>query len=893
MYDWLAGLISKLRHHRTERDLQDELKAHLELQEEDYTESGIPEDEARRLARLRLGNTETIVENVRDGEFLTTVESCVRDVVLGLRSLWKSPVFSITAILTLAVGIGANTAIFSLLYEVLMSALPVRDPQSLVMLTNPGASGMTIGGKRGEREELTWGEFRQLRELPEVFSSLMACQIEFEPVPVRVEGREVEEAQIQLVSAEYFSTLGVAAYLGRTLSVDDDPTAPQVVISYDYWQRRFGGRPDVAGTAITIRQRIFTVIGVTPPSFFGESVGKRPEVWAPLTLQAAVLPGREWLHDKPGGDKVMWLHVFGRLKSGVSMETAQAAANLRFQQELAVFYGSAERASRQWLKLRPAANGASSIRGQIAQPLTMLLAASGLVLLIACANLGNLLLTRTTTRTREIAVRLALGASRARLIRQLMTENMVIAFLGGMGSLAVGWMLRAGLLTLIPENVHVPVTQDVRVLGFAFALTLATGLILGLLPVLRTMKLNATSGLKEQGRGLTASAAWVRAGRLVVAGQVALSLPLLIGAGLLVRTFQNLQHADVGYGKEQLLVVRADVQMGGYEEQRRLPLFRRLLERVRGVQGVRAASYSKSGVFLSSRSTGHVEVEGFGQKGDGGVWSVWDHVGPDYFSTLGVPLLAGREIHEGDREASSKVCVINEAFANRYFAGRNPLGMHVDRYEIVGVSRNSRSRSVREELEPKFYVPATQPTDVPPRFVTFVVRATGEPSRVLASVRQAILSEDANLPITAASTVTELMDRQMVQDRLLARLSVAFGIVALLLAAIGLYGVLSYGVARRKNEIGIRKALGAQHSAVMWMVLRETGLLLLCGLTAGALISAAGAQVIASRLYGLAPTDPVAIGAAIGVLAAVAILAAWFPAYRASRVDPLVALRYE
>jgi hypothetical protein len=281
--------------------------------------------------------------------------------------------------------------------------------------------------------------------------------------------------------------------------VNDDPTAPQVVISYDYWQRRFGGRPDVAGTPITIRQRIFTIIGVAPPSFFGESVGKRPEVWAPLTLQAAVLPGREWLQENPGGDKVMWLHVFGRLKSGVSTETAQAAANLRFQQGLAVFYGSAERAARQWLKLRPAANGASSIRGQIAQPLTMLLAASGLVLLIACANLGNLLLTRTTTRTREIAVRLALGASRARLIRQLLTENMVIALLGGIGSLAVGWMLRAGLLTLIPDAVHVPITPDVRVLGFAFALTLATGLILGLLPVLRTMKLNATSGLRSKG----------------------------------------------------------------------------------------------------------------------------------------------------------------------------------------------------------------------------------------------------------------------------------------------------------------------------------------------------------------------------------------------------------
>lgn len=281
------------------------------------------------------------------------------------------------------------------------------------------------------------------------------------------------------------------------------------------------------------------------------------------------------------------------------------------------------------------------------------------------------------------------------------------------------------------------------------------------------------------------------------------------------------------------------------------------------------------------------------QKGDGGVWSVWDHVGPDYFSTLGIPLLQGREITERDQPSRNKVCVINEVFARQFFAGRNPLGMHVNRYEIVGVARDSRNRNLRDEIEPRFYVPAGQPADVPPRFITFAVRTVAEPSSVLAGVRQAILAEDPNLPVTAASTLTELIDRQMVQDRMLARLSMAFGVVALLLAALGLYGVLSYGVARRTSEIGIRKALGAQHGAVMRMILRETGLLLVLGLIAGVALSAAGIRFITSRLYGLAPTDPVALGAAITVLAGVALLAAWLPAYRASRVDPLVALRYE
>jgi predicted permease len=770
----------------------------------------------------------------------------------------------------------------------------VRDPKSLVMLTNPASNGITIGSKSGEREELTWTEFRHLRDLSTVFSSLMACQIEPERVPVRVGGSEAEETLVQMVSSEYFSTLGVPPVLGRTLSADDDPSAPHAVISYNYWERRFGRRADVLETTITIRQGVFSIIGVAPPSFFGETVGQRPDVWVPLTLQPVVLPGREWLHENPGdGDKVMWLHVFGRLKPGVGIEAAQAATNVTFQQGLAAFYGSAETASKQWLQLRPAANGASQIRGQIAEPLTMLLVASGLVLLIACANLSNLLLARTTARTRETSVRLALGASRGSLTRQLLTESMVIAFLGGLAGLAAAWMLRAGLLALVPETMQVPVTPDVRVLGFAFVLTVAAGLILGLLPVLRTMNLNATSGLKEQGRGLTASAAWLRAGRFVVVGQVALSLPLLIGAGLLVRTFQNLQRADLGYAKERLILVRVDVQMGGYEDQRRVPVFQRLLERVRAEPGVRAASYSKSGLFLGSRSSGRVAVEGYTQQGQDGVRSVWDHIGPDYFSTLGIPLLLGREITEWDQPSSNRVCVINEAFANRFFAGRNPLGMHVDKYEIVGVAENSRNRSLRDEIEPKFYVPAAQPPDMPPRFITFAVRTVAEPSSVLAGVRRAILSEDSNLPITAASTLTELVDKQMVQDRLLARLSTAFGVVALLLAAIGLYGVLSYGVARRTNEIGIRKALGAQHGAVMVMILRETGVLILGGLAAGTLLAVTGTQLIASRLYGLAPTDPFAISGAVAILAGVALLAAWVPAHRASRVDPLVALRYE
>ncbi|HEY1342952.1 MAG TPA: ABC transporter permease [Bryobacteraceae bacterium] len=816
-----------------------------------------------------------------------------QDLRYAIRTLVSRPGFAAIAVLSLALGIGANTAIFSLINSVLLSALPVHDPESLVILTNPASNGITIGGKSGEREELTYAEFRQLRELSSVFTSLMACQTEPERVPVRGEGAEMEETLVELVSAKYFSTLGVPALLGRTLNPDDDPDAANAVISYDYWQRRLGGRADVVGSRITIRQGVFSIIGVAPASFFGETVGQRPEIWAPIGTQPIVLPGRDWLHENPGDeDKVMWLHAFGRLKPGVRMETAQAAANVTFQRGLAAFYYSAERAKGQWLKLRPAAKGASPIRGQFAEPLTMLLLASGLVLLIACANLGNLLLTRTTARIREMSVRLALGAGRGRIIRQLLTESMVVAVLGGVAGLGAAWILRTVLVRLVSGSIPLPATPDARVLGFAFGLTLVAGLILGLLPALRMMSVHAGAGLKEQGRGATASAAWRRAGKFVVVGQVALSVPLLVGAGLLLRTLENLQRVDLGYAKDRLLLMRVDVQMGGYQEQQRLPLFQRLLDRIRAVPGVRAASYSKSGLFLGSRTTGRVNIEGYTAEGRDGVKMVWDHAGPEYFSTLGIPLLVGREITERDQPTSNKVCVINEALARRYFAGRSPLGMHIDRYEIVGVARDSRSRNLRDEVEPRFYVPAAQPTDVP-RFITFVVRTAAEPSGVLGAVRQAILAEDRNLPITAASTLTELVDRQMVQDRLLARLSTAFGVVGLFLAAIGLYGVVSYGVARRTNEIGIRKALGAADGAVMAMILRETALLLAVGLVSGVAVYAAGIRLLTSRLYGLTPTDPVALGASITVLTGVAFLAAWFPAYRASRVDPLVALRYE
>jgi predicted permease len=664
----------------------------------------------------------------------------------------------------------------------------------------------------------------------------------------------------------------------------------------------------VLGKPIALRGGVVSVIGVMPSSFFGETVGERPDAWVPLAMQPVAMPGRPWLRDNPANvEKVMWLHAFGRLKPGVPIERAQANANVVFLQGLTTYYGSlADQTMRkrfldQRLALRPAATGASSIRRDFAEPLQVLLGAAALVLLIACSNLGNLLLARTTARNREMAVRLALGASRARLIRQLLTESLCLASLGGVIGLATAFLLREGLLRLVSDTaIALPAAIDVRLLAFVFVLTIVSGLFLGLLPAMRITKVEAVTGLREQGRGIAGSIAWLRIGKAVVIGQLALSLPLLVGAGLLVRTLDNLQRVDLGYPKDNLLTLRVDARAAEYDPIRQALAFETLLERIRAIPGVRSATYSNNGLFGGSDNGDQINVEGYTSKGDNDSGSRYDQIGSGYFSTLGVPILLGREVTADDRPDGRGVCVINETFAKQYFAGRHPIGLHVTQvyaeqrhtYEVVGVVRDSRQNRLRGEIEHRFYAPATQPA-ASIDAVTYLIRPRGDGSAVLADARRVVQRTEPKMSMSRAGEVTEAIDSRLVQDRLLARISIGFGVVAILLAAMGLYGVLSYGVARRTNEIGIRKALGAQPRALIGMIMRETGWLLAVGLVAGGALSAGAIQLISSRLYGLSPGDPLTFGLAIAGLALVALIATWLPAWRASRVDPLVALRYE
>ncbi len=830
-----------------------------------------------------------------------------QDLRYAWRSLTARPGFAAVAVLSLALGIGANVAVYSLVDTLLLRSLPVASPETLVMLTDPAAAGTATGQEGGDRSRLTYEEFLALRQETKVFARMMASQTTVEALSARVGGGEAEEIKVRLVSEDYFGTLGVEAAVGRTPGVSDGPRAPLAVISDDYWQKRFGGKREALGERISLRNASFTVVGIMPRGFFGETVGQRPDVWLPMGLQPAILPGRDWLHDNPASmQKTVWLHAFARLQPGVTREAAQAAANVVLQRELQRFYAGAptEEMRRDFLNqrllVRPAGLGVSSRREDFGEPLWLLLAAALLVLAIACANLGNLMLTRVTGRMREISVRLALGAGSADLTRQLVTECMVVAACGGAVGMGVAWALREGLLAMAPRSMQLPESFDAGVLAWACGLTVAAGLALSVLPVWRALRMRKLEGLREQGRGVTGSVRWQMVGKAVIVAQVALTLPLLLGAGLLTRTLGNLEKAELGFVKEELLMARVNVELGGYPEAQRQGVFERLYERISRAPGVAAATYSPHGMMMGGDSGDDVEVEGYTATGKDDTDSRYDHVGPKFFSTLGIPMRLGREIDERDRAGGPKVCVINEAFAKKFFAGRNPMGLHVTQvygkqrntFEVVGVVADARKNSLRGKIEHRYFVPVTQPIDVPER-ATFAIRTTGEPGKSAQAVRQAILAVDPHLPITAIASMEEVIRERTGQDRMLARISLAFGGLALLLAAIGLYGVLSYGVERRTSEIGVRKALGAREGQVVGMVLRESVWLLAAGMALGGVLAWGSGELIASRLYGLDGGDPVALAATMGILLAAALLAAWLPASRAARVDPLVAIRYE
>ena len=836
-----------------------------------------------------------------------------QDIRHGARGLRRSPGFTITAVATLGLGIGANTAVFSLINAVLLKLLPVRDPQQLVVLTDPSESGMSVGYGPGERTLLSMREFENLRDRTAVFSGMFASQSATLRGNAAIDGQAPEEVRLRMVSGGYFAVLGTNPILGRTfIAADDGPpgSAPYAVLSYQFWQRRFAGSPDVLGSRIRFAKADLRIIGVAPAYFLGETVGDVPDFWAPLDMQPQIYPtNRGMLADDPGRlEKVTWLHVFGRLKPGVSRRQAQANVDVVFRQivfeEFASLLQTDPDSLKQNLRLRDGSSGVSAMRGEFAEPLTVLMAMVGLVLVIACANIANLLLARAAGRQKEMGVRLALGAGRARIIRQFLAESLLVSFLGAAaGALAAAWGVRAltRMVESVPGTVLLDVRPDWRVLLFTAIIAFGAGALFGLAPAWQSTRLNVSRTLKEFGRGLTAGSSRIGLGKMLVVAQVALSVMLLVGAGWFIRTLENLKNVNLGYPRERMIQVRADFAAAGYSG-KRLPLvYERVRDLLTRVPGVQAVSYSSAGLFTGSDSSDEITVEGYRPVRREDKEASFDRVSPGYFSTVGIPVLLGREIGSRDVEGAERVCVVNEAFAKFYLANQNPIGKHVtdefpdspQTFVIAGVTRNARDHSLREDVSRRFYIPALQPLGPYRPGTNYEIRTLGDPARIVSAVQKQIIAFDPSIRLGKVQTLETQLDSVLNGERMVAQLSGVFGALALLLASLGLYGVLSYGVARRTNEIGIRMALGAERGRVSAMILRETAALTGAGLALGVPASLVCARFVENKLFGLRAADPLTLAVALSVLIAVALAAGYLPARRASRVDPMVALRYE
>ena len=835
------------------------------------------------------------------------IGSFLGDIRYALRQFVRNPAFTAVAVVSLALGIGLNTAIFSVINAALLKLLPARNPNKLVMLTDPGSSLLLDGLQTGVRKLLSYAEFVQLREGATTMSEMCASELLLQRWPVRVSGGPREEARGRLVTENYFSAFGIEPAIGRFFTQQDGTGAgkdPYAVISYDYWQRRFGGRATVLGTPIRFFSTTVVVIGVAARNFRGETVGQDPDLWLPMMMQSAVMPGMDWLHE----NSLMWLHVFGRRKASVTIAEAQAEVSVLFHGILETEYPATmlararKRALDQHIVVKSVRTGAFSGHDEFSEQWTILSVLAGLVLLISCANVANLLLAHATARSREVAIRLSIGATKGRLVRQVFTGSLMLAVLGSVA----GILVAAGASRTLPlllsdanDSFELAASIDSRVLGFTACAALLTGVLFGLAPALRVTQTDLNQSLKETGRNATGSGRRATFAMALIVAQVALSVLLVMGAGLFMRTLWNLQSVALGYPANNLLLVEVDSLSAGYRGARGATLYHELAGRIGAIPGVLGVTYSSLGLFSGLKWPTPIAVTGFTPRNKNDHGADIDHVGPGYFSSIGIPVLLGREIARQDMASSPHVCVVNEAFAKRFFSGRNPIGGNVTRIddngrvstEVVGVAKDARDYSLRGDVDPKFYVAVDQKGGSPQ--ATFEIRTTGDPKYMLNAVRKAILDFDADLPISRAGTLDQMIEVQNAQPKLIARLCTIFAVLALVLAATGIYGVLSYSVARRTSEIGIRVALGAGKGRVMRMILKETGIKIFIGMVIGVTASAAGARLVATQLYRLGAMDPLTFGIAVSIVGVVALIAAYIPAARAAKVDPVRTLRHE
>ena len=872
---WLRAMT---RRERMEREMDAELRFHIEAFAEDLVRSGAAREEALRRARIEFGAVEGAKEECRDARGVSFIDGLVQDLRYAVRMLRKSPGFTIVAVLTLALGIGANTAIFSLINQAVLRWLPIKNPEQLFEL----------------RPDFLIPEYEKLAARTQSFSEIFAS--DKGPMIAGIDGAP-ENILGKFVSGTYYSVTGAHAILGRVITPQDDqPASPLVcVLNQNYWKRRFGGSPGILGKTITLKRIPFVIVGVAPEF----DAGQVADLMVPMAthLQLAM----------KDNDTVS---MIGRLKPELSEKQASTELTLIYRQILTDAAGSKltlaeqRRVQEKNVQLIPAGHGGLH---RFSMELRIAAAVVGIILLIACINVGNLLLARGATRQREIAVRLAIGAGRWRIVRQLLTESILLAVLGGcLGLLLTCWS--GQLLSALISGHTTSVPPDPRVLGFTATVSLLTGIGFGLLPAMRATRANLTPELKGSGSGSgdsshgAASSRW-RLGKGLVISQIGLCLTLLLGAGLLLQSLAKLSKLDVGFERDKVLLMWILPTMVGYDIRQENSLYWQLLDRLNGLPGVQSASLSRLQLFSGywDRSVS-VPGQAIGTTED--VRVSCNTIAPKFFATMEIPLLSGRDFAPADTGTAPKVAIISESMARQYFQGHNPIGRHLrftgedaTDVEIVGVVKDILTKFRQEEDKRRSaraaYIPFTQAPPTMTGQAVIEVRAAENPSAVAAAMHQAAQALDKDLPVGAVGTQDEVVNHSLGEQRSLTQLTAALGLLALLLASIGLYGTMSHAVSQRTKEIGIRMALGAERQNVLRMVLREGMFLTLGGISLGLALGAALTQLISSQLYGLSATDPLTFVTVSLLLSGVALLASYVPARRAMKVDPMVALRYE
>jgi predicted permease len=827
---------------------------------------------------------------------------------LALRTLFRSPFVTTVAVLSLALGIGANAAIFSIFNQMLLSSLPVQEPGRLVNFSSPGPKqGSTSCGQAGGCEDVfSYPMFRDLQKMQGVFIDV-AAHVSFGANLAF--GGQTLSGEGMLVSGSYFPVLGMQPAVGRLISPADDQKVGEsavVVLSHDYWTRRFGQRGDVINQTMVINGQTLTIIGVTPARFDGTTLGAKPEVFVPITLRALMQPG--FTASGFANRRAYWAYLFARLRPGVSIEEAGLGMQgiyrgLINDVEAPLQRGWSDQRMQEFrartLVLTPGNQGQSSVRADVTEPLTMLLGVTALVLLIACANIANLLLARAGRRSGEMAVRLSIGANRAQLVRQLLTESLILAAIGGLAGLVVAqWTLRL-IASILPEDAAATfkIELDPVVLLFAAALTIGTGLLFGLFPALHSTRPDLASTLKGQSGQPSGArgAALFRTSLAVV--QIAISMALLIAAGLFVKSLAKVSRVDLGLKTESVVTFGVSPQLNAYTLEKSQALFARIEEALAAQPGVTGVTSAMVPLLAGSNWGTNVTVQGFKTGPDIDSNSRFNMIGPDYFTTLGIPLLAGRDFTRQDAGTSPKVAIVNEAFVKKFNLGPDAVGKRMSDdgdtldTEIVAVARNAKYSEVKDTIPPLFFTPYKQATLVPS--LAFYVRTAADPSQFVGQVPRILQQIDPNLPVENLRTLDEQARQNVCMDRFIGIMSSSFAVLATVLAAIGLYGVLAYTVAQRTREIGLRMALGAAPARVRFMILRQVGVMTVIGAALGLVAAFWMAQAAESILFNMEGRDPVVFLGATLTLAVVAMVAGLIPAHRASKVDPMVALRYE